>query len=313
MNEYLAAFYGTADHSTEDQEKVAQAEMFAKLAAAEGIDLNTLNEDQVAYLWNQVFVDKTAGKEEHGHGHGHKEKEEPKEEDKDKKAAAEFAEKRAASEKVAEADFLGRVMAHAYVQELSNIGEAKTAGHLSDAAASVGKAVKGGAEAVKGFAKHHAGDAGAAGAVKRTAKGYGRAMTGADIRHYGDEAKKNFNYGLSDSSIKNLRGEAIKKTVGAHAATAGVVGAGAAGAAAASKDKKKKASAFEEKAAEYAVVMATNEGYDQEEVTDKVAALLVLGLADSEKVAAAADLETGLQIRALEMLETIGVPVTWNE
>jgi hypothetical protein len=52
--------------------------------------------------------------------------EEKKDEKKEKEAAAaaEWTEKRAAAEKVAEADFLGRTMAHAYVDEMRKIAAA---------------------------------------------------------------------------------------------------------------------------------------------------------------------------------------------
>lgn len=122
MNTMLAELFGTGGQAktagAEDQEKLAQVELFSKLAAEEGIDLDKLSDEQVAHLWHETFADKTASAEP------------APAVDTEKKAQAEFEEKRAAAVKVAEAEYLGRVMAHAMVQELGKIGEAqsKTAG-----------------------------------------------------------------------------------------------------------------------------------------------------------------------------------------
>ena len=53
MNELLASHYGTnGGGSSELLEKEAQTELFAKLAADNGIDLNTLSDEQVQGLWD---------------------------------------------------------------------------------------------------------------------------------------------------------------------------------------------------------------------------------------------------------------------
>lgn len=124
MNVMLAELFGTGGQAktagAEDQEKLAQVELFSKLAAEEGIDLDKLSDEQVRHLWHETFADKTASAEPAAAAPA----------DVEKKAQAEFEEKRAAAVKVAEAEYLGRVMAHAMVQELGKIGEAqsKTAG-----------------------------------------------------------------------------------------------------------------------------------------------------------------------------------------
>ena len=124
MHEFLAAYYGTAPQpSAEEVQRAQQIDFFAKTAAANGIDLEALNQDQINWLWNQVFTTKTAepAKEEKAPP---AEKKEEKDEAKDK-AEAEFAQKKEAMAKIAEADFLGRVMAHSFYNESVKIASAQ--------------------------------------------------------------------------------------------------------------------------------------------------------------------------------------------
>jgi hypothetical protein len=139
MNEYLAQLYGTPGAPTEeDQEKVAQAELFAKLAADNNIDLNNLTDDQIGDLWEGTFGKEAMGdKAEEATADEYADKVEEKEKKKNEAtekamaeeqkegAAHEFLEKKAAQDKLAEADYLGRVMAHSYVQELQKIAAAE--------------------------------------------------------------------------------------------------------------------------------------------------------------------------------------------
>lgn len=121
MHEFLAAYYGTAPQpSAEEVQRAQQIDFFAKTAAANGIDLESLNQDQINWLWNQVFTAKTAepAKEE-------KAPPPEKKDEKDKKAEAEFAQKKEAMAKIAEADFLGRVMAHSFYNESVKIASAQ--------------------------------------------------------------------------------------------------------------------------------------------------------------------------------------------
>lgn len=125
MNEYLAAHYGTAvstspSTTSEDVEKQAQVQLFAKLAADNNIDLNNLPDDKIADLWNefQKVAEFPPKKDDGDKDDEGKKKNEAKEEHEEKKAAA---------EKLAEADFLGRTMAHAYVDELKKIAADTTA------------------------------------------------------------------------------------------------------------------------------------------------------------------------------------------
>src|SRR5579862_9102836 len=107
-------------------------DLFSKLAAANNIDLSKLSEAPDAQLWNDTFA-KQAGEmppqfAAHAKGHdgkdGKKEHEEHGEEhDLHEKAKKEHEEKKAWAQKLAEADYAGRTMAHAYVQELNLIAE----------------------------------------------------------------------------------------------------------------------------------------------------------------------------------------------
>ena len=96
MDPRLAEIYGTAQVDDSDLEKAAAAELAEGLAEEDGsIDLDSLNEEQLEYLASQVLAEEGA------------EEEAPSEDD--------------SQEKLAEADYLGRVMAHAYVNEIRGI------------------------------------------------------------------------------------------------------------------------------------------------------------------------------------------------
>lgn len=125
MDLNLAAIYNTPGaHTSEDQEKVAQFDLFAKLASDAGIDLNALNDAQVTELY-AATMGKQASEEEEEHKEEEKKEHEHKEEEEKKAAAeAEFAVQKEWQEKQAEADHLGRLMAHAYVNELNAIKQA---------------------------------------------------------------------------------------------------------------------------------------------------------------------------------------------
>ncbi len=140
MNEFLSQFYGT---NTELEEKTAssndeQVAMFAKLASDNGIDLSQLNDEQLETLYTETFSKQAGeippqfrktdgdndGKVNDGKPSERKERKEEKDDD-EKKASAERLEKQAQ-----EADFMGRIIAHSYVNELRKIAadaEAKTA------------------------------------------------------------------------------------------------------------------------------------------------------------------------------------------
>lgn len=141
MSDTLGEVFGTikvASATAEDLEKQAQAEFFTSLCQEQGIDIRQLNDAQVEELWKVAMEMKAAefppnftkGKGEEK-GEKKEEKESDKEKAKEKEAAAaklvaaesEFLQKRAAAEKVAEAEAMGKIMAHSFVQELDKIAE----------------------------------------------------------------------------------------------------------------------------------------------------------------------------------------------
>lgn len=143
INEFLNQHYSTVPGSIEktagelsDNDKVA---LFTKIAAENGIDLSAESDERIEQLFQETFATKVAGemppqfaKKDKGEKDEKDEKAPPfgkkdeKDEEAEKKAAAEaeFNEKRAAQQKFAEADFLGRTMAHAYVNEMRKIASA---------------------------------------------------------------------------------------------------------------------------------------------------------------------------------------------
>lgn len=115
MDQELAAMYGTSGATQEDTTKVAEMELFCKLASENNIDLSQLSDEQITELYNGTF-----GKE----ASAEQSAQEPEQDKIAAAAEAEFNQQQEWREKVAECDKLGRIMAHAYVQELGNIKEA---------------------------------------------------------------------------------------------------------------------------------------------------------------------------------------------
>lgn len=140
MNNLINAYFAQNTPSQEDLEKQAHVELFAKLAADNGVDLEKLSEDQIAYLWQETFktAEEETPAEKKEEAKEEAKKDEKKDEEAEKKAAAfaEYTEKRAAAAKLAEAEYIGRYMAHAMADEIRKIAskteeapapEAKTA------------------------------------------------------------------------------------------------------------------------------------------------------------------------------------------
>lgn len=251
MNLELAAMYNTPGApSQEDMEKVAQTELFAKLAADNGINLNQLTDPQISQLWDETFG--TAKTADPDPGEHDEKKEKKEEEEKKEKAEKEHEVKKASLAKFAEADYLGRVMAHAYVNELTKIGQTleKKADPDPDPDPDPGKKMKASLEKLQ---------------EKK-----------AEPDPDPDPGKK-------------------PKMVPPGA--------------------KKEASALDQLAAEKAVKLAEENKFDPAEAATRINAVFALGLLndDSVKVASAADVETATGIRALEILEAAGYPVTWGK
>ena len=335
MNEFLAAYYQTGPTSPqttgEEVEKQAQIELFSKLAADNNIDLESLSDEQVGQLWADFQKNASAAPTD---ATKIAEEEEKKEE-----AKKEHEEKKAAAEKLAEADFLGRVVAHAYVNELKKIAAASgaeaeipspDADDIKEAAASEFAAIKEAAGGLSGL-----GEAAAARLSKKDVKslgsaakkrlsslpkGSGQAVGDQSVRSSAlpkhvemgrkikEKAKSTFESGkkkVEDTAAHLRRGN--RQAYLAGGAAAGAAGGYAAG-------RKKESSALDELAAEQAVIKAAEAGFDADEAAEKIAALLTLGASEeNSKVAQVADVDSAIEVRSLELLEQVGYPVRWTE
>lgn len=155
MDAQLAAIYGTGQPEAFDEadlQKTAAAELLVKLAEEQNIDLNQYSDEEIGELVGEL-MGKTAQEEAAPAAPPFPPKKEEKEEEKKEEEKEE--EKK---EKVAEADFLGRVMAHAYVQELGNIekeagAKSKVLGFLKGQAKNVKEGVTGWEAAGRGGGK----------------------------------------------------------------------------------------------------------------------------------------------------------------
>lgn len=289
MSEYFAK-QASGQVTQEDLEKQAQAELFSKLAAANGIDLEKLSEAQIAHLWNETFSEKTASEvEEEKKEKAEKEKE--SESDVEEKAKEEHEKKKEAAAKLAEADYLGRFMAHTMVAELKKLaaapeGETEKEAAMPEALRRGLDAVgRGGRRAVSAVSNH----------MERTGKGITNAVSGG--------AAGNMHKGMA-------------KAIGAAAHVGGAAAVGAAGYGAKKlhdKSKEKKSSALDQLAAEQAVIKAAEAGFDPEQAGELISAVLTLGLSETEKVAMVQDFAAAVDVRSLEFLEAAGYPVTWNQ
>jgi hypothetical protein len=317
MDAFLAEHYGNQKTAAaapaptqEDLEKQASVELFMKLAADQKVDLGSMTDDQVQQLYAN-WVAKTAEFPPPKDGE-HEKPEDKEEKEKHEKAKEEHEEKKAAAEKYAEAEFLGKVMAHSMVAEMRKIAEAagapEAAAAAVDAAATaeqqqkeaqekeakgMPEALKKGLEAAKGFGKKVVGESGHGARPPTGLKGlHEKATNAAHSAH-----------GFAKSHPGATHG----------AAGAAGVAAGAGAAHAAHKHHGKEASAIDALAAEHAVKLAFEANFDPEECGRKVAAMLELGLQpETEKVASAPDLPAAVHVRALEFLETLGYPVNWE-
>lgn len=147
MNEFLADIYNTresigAPKDNSDVEKLAEAQLLDEALRAEGVDIDKLPGETILKLAHQLLGDDSALVKAAEEGAAHEEAETPAEEkkeheeggeeagEKEVKAAAiaELKAKEASGqgeetfeEKVAQADFLGRVMAHSYWNEKTDI------------------------------------------------------------------------------------------------------------------------------------------------------------------------------------------------
>lgn len=119
MDPKLAEIYGTNQPTESDLEKLAAAELAEGLANEDQIDTDGLSEDDLEAIAQDVL----GSNEDSGEG-----ADEGSEDGQEKISSDETSDE--SKEKLAEADYLGRVMAHAYVNELREIE--KVAGGIAD-------------------------------------------------------------------------------------------------------------------------------------------------------------------------------------
>jgi len=326
MNEWLAQMYGTNTDPQvveEEQAKLAQVELFAKLASDSGVDLDEYTDEQIQELFNEVML-KEAQENEPGEGAAHEKSEsKAKEEGEDEgeaatkeKAKEEFAEKKAFSEKFAEADFMGRVMAHAFTQEKDAI-EKTAKEDKKPLSERVGEAA--GRNLEKGTAAVGGGYGGAVGGVGGAvaARKAGEKIVG---KHW-VRSQQGGKLGRLGKAIGGKKGQIAGAALGAAggAAAGGLAGRGygrfAKGMTRGAAEEKKASATpnLDLIAAEHAVKIAEAAEYDTDEAIERLNAVLTLGVEDSEKLAYAPDEETAVHIRGLELLESAGYPVNWEE
>lgn len=280
MDEFLNELYGTSQIiSGDDMEKQAAAEFLVKLAEQEGVDLDTLSDAEVGSLLSEIEGNMASQAEPEVDG---------------------------AQEKLAEADFLGRAMAHAYVNELHEIEKA-----AARPSAEVGKEVARQAKGALGRLKEWAGIGKIQRGLAGRAKGQAETAAGEKIRQRLITGSKSQ---MMSEPMKKLYGQsaAIKSKAGKEMTTKGtrelVGGAGqlgkrvvlpaaaiGGGAALLSRGGEKKShdEEFEAIARQRALEMLEEAGYDTEKVAE-------------------AELSQQLDNRALQILEASGYPVQWG-
>jgi len=129
MNQFLAEMYGTretigAPAQSDDTEKLAEAQLLDDALRSEGIDVDTLSPEAILKVAQSLFPEGALVKAaaEEGEPKEHEDDETPAHERAEEAGAkAKEGEGETAEEKVAQADFLGRVMAHSYMQEKAEI------------------------------------------------------------------------------------------------------------------------------------------------------------------------------------------------
>jgi hypothetical protein len=163
MDPKLAEVYKTNQADETDVEALATAALAEKLASADEVDVSGLSDDEAEALAAQILEGEAPAEEPQAEG------DEPAAEGEEKTAGEELTPEQ---EKIAEADYLGRVMAHAYVAERREIEKEASkmdavregVNNLKGAVAMTGAAAskkmdaaKAGAKAAKGKVMEHVG------------------------------------------------------------------------------------------------------------------------------------------------------------
>jgi hypothetical protein len=228
MDQWLANIYGT-NGGGDDLEKTAQNMLLQKLAEEEGVDLSGLDEEQLAALAQEVL----GGEEQQA---ASEEQVEMSPEETEAYLAKE------AQAKFEEADFLGRVMAHSYTQELEKIASVR------GLAMKAGKGLARGAEWVgekltpKKLTQHVAEKARKAHGQKMYGTMRKKGLTPGDIGEFMKDPSYSRAHLRGSLNAQAKAGEKLHKRVGAGAAGAATL---ATGGAVHHGMKEKDASAFE--------------------------------------------------------------------
>lgn len=283
MNEFLADIYNTretigATQDNSDVEKLAEAQLLDEALRAEGVDIDKLPGETILKLAHQLLGDdsalvKAAAEEGAAHESGESAEKEEGEQEEAKEEAAE--EKQASEEtfeeKVAQADFLGRVMAHSYWNEKTNI----------EKTAAMPESLKKGLEAAGRFGS----------SVGSKAKAFG-----GKAKAFGGKAVGAAKAGAGKAKETGKKGFEWAK---AHPKTTAGIGAGAAavgGGAAYMAHKKKKASAIDLLAEKRAMEWAEAHGLlEQPEATDEMKLAAAVDQRAVELLA-----EAGIDVNAVE-------------
>ncbi len=272
MDNFLAEYYGTAAqdegaYADDDLEKMAQLTLLTKEAAAEGVDLSQFSDQELLAMADELYGGETAGAP-----------------DMEKEAQAKFE----------EADFLGRIMAHSFNQELGDIEKQagwaqEGAKRLEGAAGRAASGVRRGAEWLGGKTIGK----GRRGAISRDIAGGEWAQRGGE--RMSAKGRREFEKAVREQAGERVGTMARRRGYGMMGAGGALAaGAGGAGIYAATRDKKKKSS---DSAFEQLVLDRANEHLE-------AAGLL-------QKEAGGDDFDTAVDRAALELLEANGYPVEW--
>ena len=280
MNQFLTELYGTREtigavpDTSDDVEKMAEAEILGRFLDNENVDVESLDGDTILKVAYELFGEGSELVKEAMSEPPEEEEEDEEDDDAEKESA----------DKLAEADFYGRAMAHAYVNELDAMD--KEAGRIGYTARQLGGVLESGAKAVKGKGEkmlktfRKAKD-------KRPGKDFSTFTTGSKGEKVPGKDFSTFTKGKGNLGALGQVAKEHKKTVGGIGAGLAATGIGAA-ALSSKKGKKKAASALDILAEQRALEML------------KEAGVGVDGARESES------LEAAVEKRAWEMLQENG-------
>lgn len=265
MNEFLAELYGTREtigaSDSSDVEKLAEAQILDSVLQSEGINVDDLDDGTILKLAYEIFGDDSQLVKMAAEGEEEEKKEDEGEEEEEEEESAE--------EKTAEADLLGRIMAHSMVQELGNIEMQKMARVVNPDTGV--KAVK---AAISGAGKGMSGGKSMGGLEGKVRELLWKAK--APGRTYSFARKAKFEGGKSERMGRLRAGLAAARSHKPHTAVAagglGLAGGGAAyGAHKLKGGKKKEGSALNKLAEQRALEILAENGYEFDDGQDKLA------------------------------------------